>query len=111
MPRAEIQPATVKQSCNRQQLSRACGGKVKALGVTSAKRSQALPRVAAIAETLPGFRIEAWYGFMGRPGMPRDMVAKINADVATIVRRPDFQKRLTDDALEPILGTPEEFAA
>ncbi len=87
------------------------GGKVKALGVTSAKRSQALPQVAAIAETLPGFRIEAWYGFMGPPGMPRDIVAKINADVATIVRRADFQKRLTDDALEPILGTPEEFAA
>ena len=86
------------------------GGKVKALGVTSAKRSQALPQVAAIAETLPGFRIEAWYGFMGPPGMPRDIVAKINADVATIVRRADFLKRLTDDALEPILGTLEKVA-
>ena len=87
------------------------GGKLKALGVTSAKRSQALPQVQAIAETLPGFRIEAWYGFIGPPGLPRDIVAKINADVAAIVRRPDFQKRLSDDALEPILGTPEEFAA
>ncbi len=87
------------------------GGKLKALGVTSAKRSQALPQVQAIAETLPGFRIEAWYGFMGPPGMPRDIVAKINADVATIVKRPDFQKRLVDDALEPVLGTPEEFGA
>ena len=87
------------------------GGKLKALGVTSAKRSQALPQVQAIAETLPGFRIEAWYGFMGPPGMPRDIVAKINADVATIVKRPDFQKRLVDDALEPVLGTPEDFGA
>ena len=86
-------------------------GKVKALGVTSAKRSQALPQVQAIAETLPGFRIEAWYGFMGPPGMPRDIVARINADVATIVKRPDFQKRLVDDALDPAIGTPEEFAA
>ena len=67
--------------------------------------------MAAIAETLPGSRIGAWYDFMSPPAMPRDIVVKINADVATIVRRPDFQKRLTDDALEPIFGTPEEFAA
>jgi tripartite-type tricarboxylate transporter receptor subunit TctC len=87
------------------------GGKLKALGVTSAKRSAALPQVQAIAETLPGFRIEAWYGFMGPPGMPRDLVMKINSDVAAIVKRPDFQKRLADDALDPVLGTPEDFAA
>ena len=87
------------------------GGKLKALGVTSAKRSQALPQVQAIAETLPGFRIEAWYGFIGPPGMPRELVTKINADVAAIVKRADFQKRMTDDALESALGTPEEFAA
>lgn len=86
-------------------------GKLKALGVTSAKRSPAMPQVAAIAETLPGFRIEAWYGFMGPPGMARDLVMKINSDVAAIVKRPDFQKRLTDDALETVLGTPEDFAA
>jgi len=86
-------------------------GKLKALGVTSAKRSPALPQVQAIAETLPGFRIEAWYGFMGPPGMARDLVMKINSDVASIVKRPDFQKRLTDDALETVLGTPEDFAA
>ncbi len=87
------------------------GGKLKALGVTSAKRSPALPNVQAIAETLPGFRIEAWYGFMGPPGMARDLVMKINSDAAAIVRRPDFQKRLVDDALDSVLGSPEEFAA
>ena len=87
------------------------GGKLKALGVTSAKRSPALPNVQAIAETLPGFRIEAWYGLIGPPAMTRDLVMKINTDTAAIVRRPDFQKRLVDDALDPVLGTPEEFAA
>ena len=85
-------------------------GKLKALGVTSAIRSQALPNVQAIAETLPGFRIDAWYGFMGPPAMPRELVMKINADVAAIVKRPEFQKRMIDDALESALGTPEEFA-
>lgn len=87
------------------------GGKLKALGVTSAKRSAALPQVAAIAETLPGFRIEAWYGFMGPPGLPREIVQRIHADVSTIVRRADFARRISDDALEPVLGPPEDFGA
>lgn len=86
-------------------------GKLKALGVTSATRSKALPQVPAIAETLPGFRVEAWYGFMGPAGMPRELVRKIHEDVAGIIRRPDFQERLKADALEPVVNTPEEFAA
>lgn len=86
------------------------GGKLKALGVTSAKRSRALPDVPAIAETLPGFRVEAWYGFMGPPGMPRELVKKINDDVASILRRPDFQARIAADAMEVVGGSPEEFA-
>ncbi len=86
-------------------------GKLKALGVTSATRAKALPQVAAIAETLPGFRVEAWYGFMGPAGMPRELVRKIHEDVAGIIRRPDFLERLKADALEPVVNTPEEFAA
>lgn len=86
-------------------------GKLKALGVTSAKRSKALPDVPAIAETLPGFRVEAWYGFMGPAGMPKELVKKINDDVASILRRPDFQARIATDAMEVVGGTPEAFAA
>lgn len=87
------------------------GGKLKPIAVTSAKRSKALPDVPAIAETLPGFRVEAWYGFLGPAGMPKDLVKKIHDDVATIINRPDFQARLTADALEPVANTSEEFAA
>ena len=87
------------------------GGKLKPIAVTSAKRSKALPDVPAIAETLPGFRVEAWYGFLGPAGMSKDLVKKIHDDVATIINRPDFQDRLTADALEPMANTPEEFAA
>ena len=85
-------------------------GKLKALGVTSAKRSPTMPQLQAIAETLPGFRIEAWYGFMGPAAMSRELVAKISADVTAIVRRADFAKRLADDALDPVPGTPADFA-
>ena len=85
-------------------------GKLKALGVTSLKRAKALPDVQAIAETLPGFRIDAWYGFMGPAGMPKELVKKIHDDVATILKRPDIQARVAADGMEVVANTPEEFA-
>jgi tripartite-type tricarboxylate transporter receptor subunit TctC len=87
------------------------GGKLKALGVTGARRAKALPDVPAIAETLPGFDITAWYGFLGPANLPRDIVRKINADARAIIARPDFLERLTRDGIEPVGNTPEEFAA
>ncbi len=86
-------------------------GKLKALGVTGPKRSKSLPDVPAIAETLPGFDITAWYGFMGPAGMPREVVKKIHDDSVTIVRRADFLERLDKDGIDPVANTPEEFAA
>ncbi len=86
-------------------------GKLKALAVTSAKRSKAMPQVPAIAETLPGFRIDAWYGFLGPAGMPKELVKKIHDDVASIIKRPDFQARIMADAMEPVGNSSEEFAA
>lgn len=85
-------------------------GKLKAIAVTSAKRSKALPQVPSVAETLPGFRIDAWYGFMGPTGMPKELVKKIHDDVASIIKRPEFQARIYADAMEPVANTPEEFA-
>lgn len=86
-------------------------GKVRALGVTGPKRVAALPDVPSIAETVPGYDIQAWYGFLGPANLPRDIVRRINADVNAIVGRPDFLARLAADGIEPANGTPEEFAA
>jgi len=86
-------------------------GKLKALGVTGPKRARALPDVPAIAETLPGFDITAWYGFLAPAGTPREIVKKIHDDAVTIIRRPDFLERLDRDGIEPVGNTPEEFAA
>ena len=86
-------------------------GKLKALGVTGPKRSKALPDIPAIAETLPGFDITAWYGFMAPAGTPREIVKKIHDDSVTIIRRPDFLERLDKDGIDPVANTPEEFAA
>jgi tripartite-type tricarboxylate transporter receptor subunit TctC len=87
------------------------GGKLKALGVTSPKRAKALPDVPAIAETLPGFDIQAWYGFMAPAGTPREIVKKIHDDSVAIIRRADFLERLDRDGIEPVANTPEQFAA
>jgi len=86
-------------------------GKLKALGVTSPRRAKALPDVPAIAETLPGFDIQAWYGFMAPVGTPREIVKKIHDDSVAIIRRADFLERLDRDGIEPVANTPEQFAA
>lgn len=86
-------------------------GKVRALGVTSPKRVAALGDIPAIAETVPGYDIQAWYGFLGPANVPRELVRKINADVNAIVNRADFLERLARDGIEPAAGTPEAFAA
>jgi tripartite-type tricarboxylate transporter receptor subunit TctC len=86
-------------------------GKLKALGVTGARRAKALPEVPAIAETLPGFDITAWYGFMAPAGTPHEVVKKVHDDAVAVIRRPDFLDRLAKDGIEPVANTPEEFAA
>jgi tripartite-type tricarboxylate transporter receptor subunit TctC len=87
------------------------GGKVKGIAVTSPQRARALPDVPAFAETLPGFDITAWYGFLGPAGLPREIVRKVNADSLAIIARPDFQERLARDGIEPVGNSPEAFAA
>jgi tripartite-type tricarboxylate transporter receptor subunit TctC len=86
-------------------------GKLKALGVTGPKRAKALPGVPAISETLPGFDITAWYGFMAPAGTPREIVRKVHDDSVAVIRRPDFLERLDKDGIDPVANTPEEFAA
>jgi len=86
-------------------------GKLKGMGITTKNRARMMPDVPAIAEEFPGYEILAWYGFLAPPGLPREIVNKIHADVVSIVRRPGFQERLVRDGLDPIGNTPEEFAA
>lgn len=61
--------------------------------------------------SLPGFDIQAWYGFVGPAGLPQEVVTGIHADAAAIIQRPDFQERLSKDGIEPVANTPQAFAA
>jgi len=85
-------------------------GKLIALGVSTSKRSSALPNVPTIAEGgLPGFDYNLWIGMFAPAGTPLDLVDKINADVARVLQMPDVRERLAALGAEPMVMTPAEF--
>jgi tripartite-type tricarboxylate transporter receptor subunit TctC len=69
-------------------------GKLKLLAVTENRRSQLLPDVPRVAETVPGYEVAVWYGVWGPAGMPAELVAKLNAEVNRILELPDVKQRL-----------------
>jgi tripartite-type tricarboxylate transporter receptor subunit TctC len=85
-------------------------GKLRALGVGSAKRVAALPEVPALAETLPGFVAVAWFGIVAPPKTPAAVAEKVAAGVAEALRQPDVQKRLAAMSAEPMGLGPAETA-
>jgi tripartite-type tricarboxylate transporter receptor subunit TctC len=92
-----------------QSLPHVQGGKLKLLAVTEAKRSPYLPNVPTVAETVPGYEMTVWYGAFGPPGMPKDVVAKLNSEIARALFLPEVKKRMDDIAVEVASSTPEEL--
>jgi tripartite-type tricarboxylate transporter receptor subunit TctC len=86
-------------------------GKLKALGVTSARRLPQFPDAPAIAEVLPGFESSAWFGLFGPAKMPAEVVRRISDAARAAVRAEAMRKRLEADAGTPVGNSPEEFAA
>ncbi len=84
-------------------------GKLRALGVTTEKRSPVLPDLPAIAETLPGYDLPVWYGVVAPAGTPREIVGKVNTEILRVLGAPDFRQRMEAEAAEVIGGTPEQF--
>jgi len=86
-------------------------GKLSAIGISSLKRSSALPDVPAIAETLPGFEATSFYGIAVPAGTPKVVIAKLNAEIVRIVTAPDMRGKLHEQGTEAVGDTPAEFAA
>jgi tripartite-type tricarboxylate transporter receptor subunit TctC len=84
-------------------------GKLKPLGVGSARRSPALPDVPPIAETVPGYEAIVWWGISGPAGIAQPIVAKLNTEINAILRDPATTRRLESEAAEAIITTPEAF--
>lgn len=92
-------------------LPQARAGKLKALAVTSMKRSPSLPGVPTLDESgLKGFDATAWVGVLAPAGIQRALLLKLNRDMHTVVKDPDVAKQIEARGLEPMVSTPEEFA-
>ena len=87
-------------------------GKIRALAVTTAKRSPTVPDLPTVAESgVPGFDISTWYGVWAPAGTPKDIVNKVAAEMAKVLQQPAVRERLAALGAEPAGNTPEEFAA
>ena len=83
-------------------------GKLRALGVTTPRRSAALPDVPAIGETLKGFDIVLYNGVMGPAGVPREIVSRLNRELARMLTLPKIKEAWAKQGAEPIVMTPEQ---
>ncbi len=84
-------------------------GKLRAIGVTSKKRLDSLPDVAAVAETLPGYEAVSWGGVMVPAGTPREIVTRLNVEINKILKMPDVAAKLEGLGAIIVGSTPEEF--
>jgi tripartite-type tricarboxylate transporter receptor subunit TctC len=94
-----------------QSLEHVKAGRLRLLAVTEAKRSALLPDVPTVAETVPGYEMAVWYGAFGPPGMPQEIVARLNAEIGRALFLPEVKKRMADIAVEVAASTPEELGA
>jgi len=87
-------------------------GKVKVLAVTSAQRMSAVPEYPTVAESgLPGYEAVSWYGLFTTAGTPADVVSRLNVELRKILALPEIKEALATQGAEPVIDTPEEFAA
>ena len=87
-------------------------GKLRALAVTTAKRSPIAPEVPTLAEAgLAGYEIGSWQGVFAPAGTPADIVKRLNVEIVKIINMPDVREKLVNLGAEPVGDTPDEFAA
>lgn len=87
-------------------------GRLRALGVTAAARTEALPDIPTIAEAgLPGYEAVQWSGLLAPAGTPREIIARLHKEATAILRTPEVRERLAGDSVEVVASSPEEFAA
>jgi len=86
-------------------------GKLRALGVTTSKRSSVLPEVPTLIEAgLEGFNIGTWFGVLAPAATPKDITARLNAEMVKVIQSPEFGKRMEEIGAEPIGDSAEQMA-
>jgi tripartite-type tricarboxylate transporter receptor subunit TctC len=84
-------------------------GRLRALAVTTAKRSPALPDLPAVSEAVPGYDSSVWYGLLAPAGTPPDIIARLNREFVAALKNTEVRNRLMADAFEPLGTTPEHL--
>jgi len=92
-------------------IQQARAGQIRALAVTTQKRSSNLPDIPSAAETVPGFELNSWYGLMVPTGTPKAVVMKLQQEAVLAVKAPDVLEWMKVNGLDPQGSTPEEFGA
>jgi len=86
-------------------------GKLRALGVTGAKRLKSAPQLPAIGESVPGYDVTSWYGIVAPRGTPAPIIQRVYREIAAMTRKAEVAERLAALGIEPEGNTPQEFAA
>ena len=86
-------------------------GRLKAIGVTSAKRDPLLPDTPAVQETVPGFEVMSWFGLWAPAATPIPILNKLNKEIVEIINKPDVQETIRSQGAMPMPETSKEFAA
>jgi len=84
-------------------------GRLRAVGISTAKRSALLPDVPSVGETVPGFDVPHWYAIWGPKGMPKDIVALWNREIAKVLLSEEMTKQMRSEGMETAGGPPEQF--
>ncbi|MGE0333448.1 MAG: tripartite tricarboxylate transporter substrate binding protein [Ramlibacter sp.] len=86
-------------------------GRLRALGITSARRSALLPDLPAISESVPGYETVTWFGLYGPKGLPAELATRLSTGINQALQEPDVKERLARLGIDPVGGTPAQFAA
>ncbi len=92
-------------------MQQAKAGQIRMLAISTLKRSPNFPEIPAVAETVPGFELNSWYGMMAPAGTPKAIVNRLSQEVAAAMKKPDVVEWMKQNGLDPVGSTPEEHAA
>ncbi len=85
-------------------------GRIRALAISTAKRSLGMPDLPTVAEAgVPGYDSGVWYGILAPAGTPRDIILKLNGEIARVLAQPDYRNLLVQNAIDPVGGPPEDL--
>jgi tripartite-type tricarboxylate transporter receptor subunit TctC len=87
-------------------------GRIRALAITSARRSALAPELPTVAESgFPGFEVVGWFGWLAPAGTPKEIIVRLNSEIVRILKLPEMHERLLALGADPIGSTPQAFAA